>query len=128
MVKILVIDDDPFVRFTLSKILSRGGYEVHLAENGVQGLHLFQKVKPDVVITDIVMPIKEGLDTIRLLRSWSQDLKIVAISGGSRLGPRNLLDEAAELGATAVLTKPFEPTELLAKVVDCLGVAQSSPQ
>jgi CheY-like chemotaxis protein len=120
MQTILVIDDDPMVRHVLSKVLRRGGYQVHLASDGAEGLREFANLLPDLVITDMVMPVKGGLDTIKLLRASSPEAKIVAISGGNRLANKDFLDDAIELGAAAILAKPFEPEELLAKVAHCL--------
>ena len=85
MQRILVIDDDPLVRRTMERLLQKSGYEVRLAVDGIEGLRAFRTQRPDLVITDIIMPQKEGLDTIRLLRTWSPDVKIIAISGGSRI-------------------------------------------
>jgi CheY-like chemotaxis protein len=118
---ILLIDDDPMVRHVIAKVLGKGGYKVHVATNGVEGLHTFRAVQPDLVITDMVMPLKGGLDTIELLRTWSPEIKIVAISGGNRSGNKDYSDEATERGAAAFIAKPFEPAELLAKIADCLG-------
>jgi CheY-like chemotaxis protein len=113
---ILVIDDDPLVRRTIERILEKSGYRVHLAADGLEGLRAFRTLRPDLVITDVVMPVKEGLDTIRLLRTWSPDAKIIAISGGNRNSKRDLLATAIALGAAAAITKPFAPDELLSKV------------
>jgi CheY-like chemotaxis protein len=119
MQKILV-DDDPMVRHVLSKVLKRGGYEVHLASDGSEGLRAFADLLPDLVIIDIIMPVKGGLDTIPLLRACSPGAKIVAISGGNRLGNKDFVDEATTLGAVAFVAKPFEPDELLAQVARAL--------
>ncbi|SRR5713101_6961453 len=121
MQKILVIDDDPVVRHTVTRILQKNGYEVRLAEDGIEGLRAFRNQRPDLVITDIIMPVKEGLDTIRLLLTWCPDAKIIAISGGSRVGNVDFLKKAAELGASAIIAKPFEPSELLNAVSRCLA-------
>ena len=121
MQKILVIDDDPLVRRTIERILRKSGYQVHLAADGLEGLRTFRTLQPDLVITDIIMPVKEGLDTIRLLRTWSPDAKIIAISGGARVANTDPLAEAAVLGASVVIAKPFEPGELLVKVSACLA-------
>jgi CheY-like chemotaxis protein len=127
MTSVLVIDDDPMVRYTVLAILRRAGYEVHLAEDGLKGLKTFRSRRPDLVITDIVMPVKEGLDTIRLIREWRPDTKIIAFSGGSRLGNKDLLGQATQLGATRVILKPFEPQELLAAVAACLTSSPATP-
>ncbi len=121
MAGILVIDDDPQMRRMLARILQGAGHEVQLAANGLEGLRAFRTLRPDLVITDIVMPVKEGLDTILLLRSWCPEAKIIAISGGSRIGHKDYLAEATELGASAIIAKPFRSEELLAKVAHCLA-------
>ena len=121
MQKILLIDDDPLVRRTIERILQKNGYQVHLAADGLEGLRTFRTLQPDLVITDLIMPVKEGLDTIRLLRTWSPEAKIIAISGGGRVANTDLLAEAAVLGASVVIAKPFEPDELLVKVSNCLA-------
>lgn len=121
MARLLVIDDDPLVQRTLDRLLAKAGHEVHLAANGLEGLHAFRHLRPDVVVTDIVMPVKEGLDTILLLRDWCPGVRIIAISGGGRMDSTDLLAKAAECGADAVLAKPFEPGELLAKIEECLA-------
>jgi len=105
MQRILVIDDDPLVRRTMERLLQKSGYEVRLAVDGIEGLRAFRTQRPDLVITDIIMPQKEGLDTIRLLRTWSPDVKIIAISGGSGTSDADFLKKAAELGASAILAK-----------------------
>src|SRR5688572_30578375 len=81
-VKILIIDDDDVIRITMQNILKKNGYEVILAQNGNVGLELFKKEKPDIVITDMLMPDKEGLQTISEIRAVKADAKIIAISGG----------------------------------------------
>jgi two-component system, chemotaxis family, chemotaxis protein CheY len=121
MQKILLIDDDPLVRRTIERILQKNGYDVHLAADGLEGLRTFRTLQPDLVITDLIMPVKEGLDTIRLLRTWSPEAKIIAISGGGRVANSDLLAEAAVLGASVVIAKPFEADELLVKVSNCLA-------
>ena len=121
MSKILVIDDDTMVRNTLSAILRHHGYEVELAVNGKQGLAAFRTGAPDLVITDIIMPEKEGIETIIEMRRDRPDAKIIAISGGGRVGNADFLRMAKTLGATAVIAKPFSPQELIGCVKTCLA-------
>jgi CheY-like chemotaxis protein len=123
MPRILVIDDEPLVLRMIERVLRRAGYEVEVAANGVDGLHAFRRTKPDLVITDMLMPVKEGGDTIRLLRTWAPGVKIIAISGGSRLGSTDLLAQAASLGAVSIVAKPFEPSELVDEVSRLIAVA-----
>ncbi len=123
MAKILVIDDDPLVRSTVARVLRHRGYEAVLAEDGHKGLKLFQSEAPDVVVTDIIMPDREGIETIREMRAVRPDVKIIAISGGGRLGNLDLLAMAKKLGADEIVAKPFDAAELVAPLTRCLGRA-----
>ncbi len=123
---ILVIDDDPLVRRTIQRILQKRGYGVQVAANGQQGLHTCRSKLPDLIITDIVMPPPDGLETIRLVRASSPTAKIIAISGGNRASRGDLLAAAMALGASAAIVKPFAPEELLAKVNENLAPAYSA--
>jgi DNA-binding response OmpR family regulator len=123
---ILLIDDDAMVRMAISRVLEMAGFGVAVAEDGFKGLKLLRAIEPKLVITDIIMPEKEGIETIIEMRAIRPDLKIIAISGGARLGnvtPVNFLEVARSLGADDVIAKPFEPEELIAKVRKQLGEA-----
>jgi len=117
---ILLIDDDVAVLRTLEIMLGDRGYDVVTAKDGVEGLRLFQKNHPDLVITDLVMPEKEGIETIIEMRRERPDAKIIAISGGGRMHNERFLEMAASLGAAAVLPKPFMPDELAAKIEEVM--------
>jgi len=121
MAKILVIDDDVLVRDTITRILERKGYQVLVAGDGARGVSMFRSEQPDLVITDIIMPEKEGLATIREIREECPNAKIVAISGGARIGNMEFLDIAGKLGASEIIAKPFDPSDLLNLVSRCLG-------
>lgn len=121
MEKILVIDDDEVVRMVIVRVLERHGYRVVSAEDGRRGLAVFHAEKPDLVITDMIMPEREGIETIREICRERPDAKIIAISGGGRIGSADFLAMAMKLGATDVLAKPFEPAQLLGCVARCLG-------
>ena len=123
MKKILVIDDNPSVRHTLGRILQRGGYEVATAVDGRKGMIAFRKEPPDLVLTDIIMPEREGLETIRDILAERPGTKIIAISGGGRIGNTDFLDLAKKMGATDALSKPFDPDALLELVARCLAAA-----
>jgi CheY-like chemotaxis protein len=123
MPKILLIDDDPLVRRVISRILKYEGYELLLADDGRRGLELFRSEQPELVITDIIMPGKEGIETIQEIRAISPDAKIIAISGGGRIGNTDYLSIAEKFGAREVLSKPFEPAQLTDSILRCLGVA-----
>jgi DNA-binding response OmpR family regulator len=121
MQKILIIDDDSLVRDTLLRILQRKGYEVLVAADGRHGVQTYRRENPDLVITDLIMPEKEGLETIREIRSTRCDAKIIAISGGARLGNMDYLEMAGKLGASEIIAKPFDPSELITLVSRCLN-------
>jgi DNA-binding response OmpR family regulator len=116
MAKILVFDDEPSILLMLKKMLEKAGHEVDMALNGKEGMELFEKNKPDMVITDILMPQKEGLETILELRKKCPELKIIAISGGGRIGPEGYLPSAKLLGADMVFQKPLVQKEFLKAV------------
>ena len=116
MTRILVIDDEPQVRAMLQQMLEREGYKVVEAEEGGVGIKLYQEHPPDLVITDILMPGKEGIETILALRKAYPGVKIIAISGGGRMGKLDVLPIAKSFGAVRTLAKPFEREELLEAV------------
>jgi len=116
MGKILIIDDEPYILLMLKKMLEKAGYEVDLASNGQEGMELFEKNKVDLVITDIIMPDKEGLEIILEMKKIRPDLKIIAISGGGRISPESYLECASHFGASRIFQKPFKQKELVAAV------------
>lgn len=120
-VRILVIDDDPVVRGMLAEMLRREGYEVDEADDGRVGMRKFREVPATLVITDVVMPEQEGLETLMQLRHSSKTVKVIAISGGGRVGPDAYLNSARTLGADAILAKPFGREELLELVAKVLA-------
>lgn len=117
-VRVLVIDDEAGLRMTIRKMLESAGHEVVEAENGRLGLEAYKKQPPDVVVTDIIMPQKEGIETIRDIRAIAPNVRIVAISGGGRNQNMDFLRIAEKLGANATLPKPFRRDELIACVED----------
>ena len=114
--KVLVIDDDDLVRYTLSKILQRNGYHVATASDGKRAMAVFRDERPDVVITDIIMPEQEGIETILKIRCERPEVKIIAISGGARSHNLDYLGMAEAFGADDVIAKPFEAEELLSRL------------
>jgi DNA-binding response OmpR family regulator len=116
LAKILVVDDDDAVRMMLSKMLEKASHDVITAENGIQAIHGLRKQVPDVVILDIIMPEKEGFETIVELRRDYPNLKIIAISGGGSIGPANYLKLAKKLGAHLTMEKPIRMEELMAAI------------
>lgn len=115
MTVILVIDDDAAMRRLMVRTLS-DQYRVIEAENGQEGLKLLDLEKPDLVITDILMPQKEGIETIREVQDRAPGTKIIAISGGGMSHNLMFLDVARAFGADAVLAKPFRPNQLIEAV------------
>lgn len=120
MAKILVIDDERMVRETLKIILTAAGHEVLLTDDGLQGTKAFAEFSPDLVITDILMPEKEGMETIRDMRRLRPDIPIIAISGGGRVGNISFLKVAERFGANLTIAKPFEPEHVVAMVAELL--------
>lgn len=120
MARILVIDDEESVRDALVMLLEHEGHEIDSAVNGEIGLKKFQENPFDLVVTDIVMPDKEGIETIKDLRAISPDVRIIAISGGGRTGNTGFLDVALRLGADSAMLKPFNRGHFLHIVRDCL--------
>jgi len=121
MQRILVIDDDEQLRALLHEILDRAGFQVVEAANGVEGLKLYRNQPADLVITDLIMPEKEGVETIMELREQFPNARIIAISGGERTGGRNYLPIAARLGAHRTVAKPFSRQEILDAVRETLA-------
>ena len=121
MSRILVIDDDHMVRHTLRVVLERASYHVYDAPNGVEGLQDFQEYAPDLVITDIVMPRKDGLDTIRELVRLRPCLKLIAITGSDPEGRHGFLELASGLGAAKTFPKPFDVNELVETIRELLN-------
>nr|MEE4269513.1 response regulator [Candidatus Krumholzibacteria bacterium] len=120
MARILIIEDDNEVREYLESVISRAGYEVISAENGKEGVELFATQPADLVVTDIIMPEKDGIETIMDLRRANPGLKVIAISGGGRSEPENYLHSARLLGANRTMKKPFTNQEMLAAIADLL--------
>jgi len=120
MKTILVIDDEEFVAKMLAKLLTRAGYKVFVALNGTDGISIFEREPIDLVITDIIMPDKEGFEIIFKLKSVEPDCKIIAISGGGRINPATYLSTAKEIGAIKTFTKPFDLKELVSHVNELL--------
>ncbi|HZK89397.1 MAG TPA: response regulator [Stellaceae bacterium] len=111
--KILVIDDDDRLRRLVEKVLTLGGHEVLAAANGAEGMAIFRKESPEIVVTDIVMPEQEGLGTIMMMRRECPKARIIAMSGGGRVGNLDVLGAAHALGSDEVIAKPFLPRDLL---------------
>jgi len=121
MARILVIEDDEIVRGVVRRVLQSKGFDILEAMDGKVGVEVFQTESPDLVITDIVMPNKEGLETIRDLRRLDPDVKIIAVSGGGRNTPDDYLILAEKFGAARTFEKPFEWDDLVEAIDELLG-------
>ncbi len=120
MARIILIDDDDVFRSMLSQTLEHFGYTVNQASNGKEGLKLLEREAADLVITDIVMPEKEGVEVLMELRERRPHLKIIVISGGGPGSAEDYLGIAKLLGASAALAKPFSNDALLATIEQLL--------
>ena len=116
MAHILVIDDEVQIREVLRTVLERVGYSVTEAADGNEGLQIFAEGAIDLVVTDIIMPEKGGIDTIMDLRRDFPEAKIIAISGGGMCGDVSYLDMAMGVGADRAIGKPFVLDEFLEAV------------
>lgn len=123
MSHILLVDDDELFRKMLRLTLVKMGHVVREARDGAEAVKFFEEEMPDLVMTDLIMPNKEGLETISELRERYPEVKIIAMSGGGRLSGTDYLRMAKGLGANAVLTKPFSNEELGAILKKILGKA-----
>lgn len=121
MARVLVIDDEELARFTIREILETAGFEVDEAENGRVGIEKQQATPFDLIITDIIMPEKEGVETIIDLKQDFPDLKIIAISGGGRTRNLDFLKLSERFGAGKILSKPFTEGQLLDAVNEILA-------
>jgi len=110
---VLVIDDDPALLHSFATVLSAYGIPTTTARDGLEGLAAFRRISPAVVLTDIIMPEKEGLETIMAMRRERPATKIIAMSGSGAKGGRDYLILAKKLGADAVIHKPFEVDDLV---------------
>ena len=121
MARILVIDDEYEIRVFLRKALEHAGHEVVDASDSEDGLRVFREQPADLVITDLFMPPKGGFEVIQELKKDGADVKIVAISGSATDFLGNNLARARQLGAAAVLEKPFSPQKIVETVQKLLG-------
>lgn len=120
MKRALVVDDNQYVRETLAEMLREIGFAADEAGNGYEALDRFQAQHVDLVVIDILMPEKEGLETIADLRKLRNDACIIAISGGGSFGNISFLEYARRLGANEALQKPVTYAKL-AEVVRSLN-------
>lgn len=121
MARILIIDDDEVMNDMIVQLLAQAGYEAQGARDGNQGLKLWETKPFDLIVTDIVMPIKEGLETILAIRGKNKIVPIIAISGGGKISPEQYLHLAQSFGADKVFQKPFDSAVFLLAVRECLS-------
>ncbi len=116
----LIVDDEPAVRNLVAALLTRAGFHADVVQTGDEAIKRFEERVYDVAIIDLIMPGKEGIETmIEIRRRWPGS-KVIMMSGGGRIGPREILDLAAALGAHATVSKPFTSADLLGMVESVL--------
>ncbi len=121
MLKILIIDDEASIRHLLAELLEKNGYTTMTAEDGAQGLNLFKTHRPDLTITDLIMPEKEGLELIREIKALDPAAKIIAMSGGGMAQPETYLKLAERFGAQKTFSKPINMKLLLSFIKEALA-------
>jgi DNA-binding NtrC family response regulator len=120
MARILIIDDESQIRSMLRLMLERVGYEIAEAPDGIEGIRQYRENPADLIITDLIMPNKDGIGMIIDLKKEFPKVKIIAMSGGGVNRPEGYLDGAKKLGATRTLTKPIDRDEMLKAVKETL--------
>ena len=121
MKRILIIDDDPSIRTVFMRYLVGHGYEVDVAGDGREGLMRIETSPPDLVVTDVMMPEKDGLEVVLELRRILPDVPVIAISGGMRIAPMDFLPMIKKFGARKVLYKPIDLEDLLSAIEEELA-------
>ena len=122
MACVLIVEDDPLLRELLCTVLEEAGYETLEAADGETGIELFRIRQPEMVLLDILLPLQDGIETLRALRKEYPRVKIVAMSGGGQgVTKENALAAAAALGAAQTLAKPFSREQLLGIVTAVLA-------
>jgi CheY-like chemotaxis protein len=117
MEQVLVIDDDSLMLEVLREILELEGYHVLTASGGERGLELVHALHPDVVITDLIMPHKDGVYVINEIRAHAPETRVIALSGTPRV---ENMTKAVMADANRVIAKPFEQDELLDAVAELM--------
>lgn len=126
MADIIIIDDEAALRSTMRKILERAGHVIREAEDGDRGIQLQREHPADLVITDIFMPGKEGMETIQDLKEEFPDVRILAVSGGASVGASGPLMDAELFGADGTLAKPFSVEILQKRVAEVLELEEEA--
>jgi len=110
---ILVMEDERIIQTIIKRFLERAGHEVVIAGDGEEGIKLYKERPADLVLTDIIMPRKEGIETIRELKKMSPDIKIIAMSGGGKIDSQDYLDLAGKFGVKATFIKGSDWSKLI---------------
>jgi DNA-binding response OmpR family regulator len=126
MPRILVTDDDADLRATLQKLLSLRGYAVDVGRDGLEGARMLQQQPYALLITDIVMPNQEGLESIIQADKRYPEMRIIAMSGAAKTSTEVYLRVAKNVGADFVFQKPFSPREMLEKVRELIGPGEGA--
>jgi CheY-like chemotaxis protein len=126
MAYIIVVDDDAMLSRMVARALTAGGHAVLECENGRKAIEYLTHEEADLLVTDILMPEMDGLETVRAAKQLRPQLPILAISGGGSFGPADYLGITRAFGATAVLPKPFQVSELIAMVEGLLAANAAS--
>jgi DNA-binding response OmpR family regulator len=121
----LIIEDDPQLLCAMARAFTNAGARVVLAANGADGLKRFGPTPPDLVVTDIIMPEREGIETIMAMKVARPEVPILAVSGGGQIAAVEFLNLAKTLGADAILAKPFRSQQLLETAAQILSSAHA---
>jgi CheY-like chemotaxis protein len=123
MAHILVIEDDLEFREPLVKMLTNDGHTVAIAGDGIAALSLLKTMRPELIITDILMPNMDGIETIMEMSRSGSATPIIAMSGGRRsITPKFVLDSAKLMGVQATLAKPFSRADLRRAIKEALAL------
>jgi DNA-binding response OmpR family regulator len=125
--RILIVDDDALLRRLITKVFNDIGFEVEVAADGAAAIEAFRRFRPSVVLLDIIMPGREGLETTVDMRAIDPAVPIIAMSGGGRIGPNEFLAVAEALGATATIAKPFNTGQIRDLVNSVLQSSERPP-
>ncbi|PKM46293.1 MAG: two-component system response regulator [Firmicutes bacterium HGW-Firmicutes-8] len=118
MPKVLLVDDAAFMRMRCAKLLTENGYSVDEAENGQDAVEKYQKIKPDLVLMDITMPVMDGLTAVAEIKKIDPEAKIVMCSA---LGQQNTVMSAIKAGAKDFIIKPYQPEKILSTIKRFVG-------
>lgn len=113
MARILLVEDNGLLRESLKLALDQAGHAVATAQNGAVALSMLGSSTFEVIVTDVLMPETDGLEMIMRVRKASQDVKIIAMSGGGRTKNLDVLNFASAFGADMIISKPFTPKQLV---------------